>query len=203
MDFVRFAPNGHTLASTSWNSVILWDVRDPARPHRLGDPLRGHDDATPDPVFAPDGRMLATANADSVTLWDITEPGRVRRLTELQTVPTTASGATAVAFAPRCQRRRRCAAPTARRTTGSARCRGCGRPRRRAPTVAAPWLVGALLAHPVLQVPRGLSAEGVEPPRTDPHAVPAAPAGGPALLDHDLQAAIAHALTEGVSPSTV
>ena len=41
---VAFAPNGRTLAAATHNTVLLWDVTDPARPHRLGDPLTDHTD---------------------------------------------------------------------------------------------------------------------------------------------------------------
>jgi len=70
---VAFAPDGHTLATASWdNTVLLWDVTDPARPRRLGDPLTGHTDAVFAVAFAPDGHTLATASSDkTVLLWDL------------------------------------------------------------------------------------------------------------------------------------
>ena len=65
MSAVAFAPDGHTLATGSDDStVILWDVRDPAQPQRLGHPLTGHTDAVYSVAFAPDGHTLATGSAD-------------------------------------------------------------------------------------------------------------------------------------------
>src|SRR6266508_4329746 len=74
-----FAPDGRVLVTgdRTGESVILWDVADPARPHPLGQPLAGVDSAT----FAPDGRTLATSSTDqSVILWDVADPARPRRL---------------------------------------------------------------------------------------------------------------------------
>ena len=52
--------------------MILWDVRDPARPQRLGSPLTGHTSAVFSVAFAPDGHTLATGSDDnSVILWDV------------------------------------------------------------------------------------------------------------------------------------
>ena len=97
---MAFAPDGHTLATASATStVLLWDVTDPARPRRLGDPLTGHTDAVSAVAFAPDGRTLATASDDqTVLLWDVTDPARPRRLGDPLTGHTDA--VTAVAFAP-------------------------------------------------------------------------------------------------------
>src|SRR5207342_1492085 len=71
---VAFAPDGHTLATASNDqTVLLWDVTDPTRPRRLGDPLPGHTVAVSAVAFAPDGHTLATASNDqTVLLWDVT-----------------------------------------------------------------------------------------------------------------------------------
>jgi WD40 repeat protein len=68
-----FASDGHTLATGSDDStVILWDVRDPARPQRLGPPLTGHTGAVGSVAFASDGHTLATGSYDnSVISWDL------------------------------------------------------------------------------------------------------------------------------------
>ncbi len=79
--------------------MLLWDVTDPTRPRRLGDPLTGHTDAVYAVAFAPDGRTLATASVDqTVLLWDVTDPTRPRRLGDPLTGHTGA--VYAVAFAP-------------------------------------------------------------------------------------------------------
>jgi WD40 repeat protein len=71
---LAFAPDGRTLATASSDqTVLLWDVTDPARPRRLGDPLTGHTTAVMSVAFTPDGNTLVTANLDeTVLLWDLT-----------------------------------------------------------------------------------------------------------------------------------
>ena len=65
MNSVAFAPDGHTLATGSDDgTVILWDLTDPTRPRRIGDPLTGHTDAVYSVAFAPDGHTLATGSDD-------------------------------------------------------------------------------------------------------------------------------------------
>ena len=79
--------------------MLLWDVTDPTRPRRLGDPLTGHTDAVSAVAFAPDGHTLATASSDkTVLLWDVTDPTRPRRLGDPLTGHTDA--VPSVAFAP-------------------------------------------------------------------------------------------------------
>ncbi len=43
---MAFAPDGHILATASDDkTVLLWDLTDPTRPRRVGDPLIGQTDA--------------------------------------------------------------------------------------------------------------------------------------------------------------
>lgn len=66
---VAFSPDGQTLATSSGDqTVALWDVSNPERPHQLGHPLTNSSLV----AFSPDGRILATSSADKTTaLWDL------------------------------------------------------------------------------------------------------------------------------------
>src|SRR5689334_3581911 len=79
---VAFSPDGYVLATASKDdSVILWSVRDPSRPLRLGSPLTDHTSAVLAVAFSPDGRTLATGSVDnSVILWDVRDPSRPQRI---------------------------------------------------------------------------------------------------------------------------
>jgi WD40 repeat protein len=84
---VAFAADGHTLATGSGDfithegSVILWDLRDPAHPQQIGQPLTVHTDVVQSAVFAPNGHILATASNDrTVILWDVTDPAHPQRI---------------------------------------------------------------------------------------------------------------------------
>jgi WD40 repeat protein len=70
---VAFAPDGHTLATTSDDqTVIWWDVSDRDRPRQLGQPLTGHTNEVYGVAFAPDGRTLVTSSYDqTVILWEL------------------------------------------------------------------------------------------------------------------------------------
>ena len=76
--------------------MLLWDVTDPTRPRRLGDPLTGHTNGVTAVAFAPDGHTLATASDDqTVLLWDLTDLTRPRRLGDPLTGQTEAVSAVA------------------------------------------------------------------------------------------------------------
>ena len=62
---MTFAPDGHTLATGSWEGTVVWDVRDPARPQQLGSPLTGHT-----------GSVDAVASPRTGTPWPPAAPTR-------------------------------------------------------------------------------------------------------------------------------
>jgi WD40 repeat protein len=65
---VAFSPDGHRLASASWdNTIRVWNA-DTGQP--LGAPLTGHTDVVWSVAFSPDGHRLASASGDqTVRLW--------------------------------------------------------------------------------------------------------------------------------------
>ena len=79
--------------------LLLWDITDPAKPRRLGDPFVGHAAAVLSAAFTPDGRTMVTADLlGTILLWDVTDPTRPRRLDEPPGGPTRVVVATA--FSP-------------------------------------------------------------------------------------------------------
>jgi WD40 repeat protein len=73
---VAFSPGGHLLAVGSADrDVRLWDISDPARPHRIGPVLAGPSGYVYSVAFGPSGRVLAAGNTDgSVWLWNLADP---------------------------------------------------------------------------------------------------------------------------------
>jgi WD40 repeat protein len=83
---LEFTPDGRTLAvgSSDRGTTWLWDVADPARPHRTG-VLPGHSSQVLWASFSPDGRILATSGLNnSVVLWDIADPATPLRFAVLK-----------------------------------------------------------------------------------------------------------------------
>ena len=67
---VAFSPDGHWLASASWDGrVRLWNLDNP---HEKIQPLKAHSGAAWAVAFSPDGRTLATGGNDAtIKLWNL------------------------------------------------------------------------------------------------------------------------------------
>ena len=90
---VTVSPDGRTLA-TSGEQTLLWDVSDPSKPQRIGQPVTG--DAA---AFAPDGHILATStNSRELILLDLSDSARPQPIGR----PLTGFGShvSSVVFAP-------------------------------------------------------------------------------------------------------
>ena len=100
IDAVAFSPDGHTLATGSFDSTVrLWNVSDPAHPTPLGPPLTGHTKSVNAVTFSPDGHTLATGSFDStVRLWNVSDPAHPTPLGPPLTGHT--SSVYVVAFSP-------------------------------------------------------------------------------------------------------
>ena len=91
---VMFAPDGRSLASTSYDRTIrVWSTR---THEQLGAPLAGHHDSVNAAAFSPDGQTLASASDDhTVRLWQLRRAARPGVVLDAR-----ARGLKSVAFSP-------------------------------------------------------------------------------------------------------
>ena len=97
---VAYSPDSHTVAAGSGDEKVwLWNIANPARPARLGQPLTGFASAVLSVAFSPDHRTLAVGTLDGkVWLWDVANPAHPTRLGRPLTGP--AGLVYSVAFSP-------------------------------------------------------------------------------------------------------
>ncbi|MCZ8226145.1 MAG: protein kinase [Microcystis sp. LE19-84.1B] len=75
---VVYSPDGHYLASGSWNNPIkIWEVA-------TGKQLRtltGHSNQVLSVVYSPDGRYLASGSSNTIKIWEVATGNELRTLT--------------------------------------------------------------------------------------------------------------------------
>jgi WD40 repeat protein len=78
--------------------VTLWDVSDPAKAHRIGQPLTGGRSSVASLAFTPDGRTLASGSSNgTIILWDVSDPAKAHRIGQPLTGHTETVNSLAVA----------------------------------------------------------------------------------------------------------
>ena len=83
VETVAFTPDGRILATGDGGTVSLWDVADPTRSRRLGQPLTAAKYLVRSVAFGNNGRILAIGgDTGTVSLWNVTDPAQLRRLSQ-------------------------------------------------------------------------------------------------------------------------
>jgi WD40 repeat protein len=76
---VALSADGRTLATSSDDTVMLWDLSDRTTPRQLGR-LTGHDGPVSAVALSADGRTLATRGGATVMLWDLSDRNAPRQV---------------------------------------------------------------------------------------------------------------------------
>jgi WD40 repeat protein len=76
------SPDGALLDGGGAGTIALWDISNPDRPRRVGDPMTPHGTTSSiSTTFRPQNGLMATGGTDGmVYLWDIGNPARPRQL---------------------------------------------------------------------------------------------------------------------------
>ncbi len=76
---IAYSSTGRYLAAGfDSGAVMLWDLRDPLRPLRLGDPFIGFKSRLNLAFTADDRRLVASGTSGAVAMWDVTDPEHPR-----------------------------------------------------------------------------------------------------------------------------
>ncbi|MEU0877448.1 TIR domain-containing protein [Lentzea sp. NPDC005914] len=77
---IAYSSTGRYLAAGfDSGAIMLWDLRDPLRPRRLGDPFIGFKSRLNLAFAAGDRRLVATGTNGAVTMWDVADPEHPRQ----------------------------------------------------------------------------------------------------------------------------
>ncbi|HEX8867310.1 MAG TPA: WD40 repeat domain-containing protein, partial [Lentzea sp.] len=81
---IAYSSTGRYLAA-GFNSgaVMLWDLRDPLRPRRVGDPFIGFKSGMNLAFAAGDRRLVAVGVFGAVAMWDLADPEHPRQITSV------------------------------------------------------------------------------------------------------------------------
>ncbi|WP_433204474.1 hypothetical protein ACQP1G_16030 [Nocardia sp. CA-107356] len=79
--WIGITPDGKTLVSLAADTLQVWDITEPARVRKLGEPVATHGLNVLSVDFSADSATMATSSADStVRLWDFTDRGHPKPL---------------------------------------------------------------------------------------------------------------------------
>ena len=92
---IAISPDGRTVGVATGNSILLWDMTDPARPLGPRVVSTGVRTFVNDLAFSPDGTVLAATSPHQVSCWKMIGPGAVAPLPAL---PEPSTSPTALAF---------------------------------------------------------------------------------------------------------
>ncbi|MFD9737627.1 TIR domain-containing protein [Umezawaea sp. NPDC059074] len=77
---IAYSSNGRYLAvGFDSGAIMLWDLADPLRPRRVGEPFIAFDHAVTVAFAAKDSRLVTAGSGGEVVVWDLTDPARPAR----------------------------------------------------------------------------------------------------------------------------
>lgn len=80
-NLMLLTPDSRTLVLIANETIQSWDISNPERPVKLGEPVALHTLSLGTIGFTADGHtMITTSNGDTVQLWNFTDPAHPRRI---------------------------------------------------------------------------------------------------------------------------